>query len=326
MQNDNPGDFSTGTDIPPTPPSEGQVSSAFVSNPKKKGVNKKVLGVVIGIFFLLAGTVAGVFLVGQQQDIREKAGGGLTNTCKLCLQNAEDADECYPSPCLGHDSGGGVIPRPPGQKPKDDKVDTTQKGAVGTKCSTSSDCSGNSICSVDKCFACPSGASVKNGGCFNAAGIPMCGNPGQKVGDCNVPANTSGSQNCFLPSNSADTWCCSGLYDSDSKTCVSGTTSGGTSSTSQTQSGGGGGGGGGGGSKTPTTAPTAAPGTTVAPTNTPAPTNTGSGSGNQTSSPSPTQAGQSTPPPVPSTGTGWVTIATTLLGIIVVIGSVFLAL
>ncbi|TEU02744.1 hypothetical protein E3I18_00430, partial [Candidatus Woesebacteria bacterium] len=82
--------------VPPPPPiieeqkeGEADIPPVITTGEKPKGkVGKKVIATILGILFLVGGVSAGVILVQQQQDIREKAavingnggGGGTTPT------------------------------------------------------------------------------------------------------------------------------------------------------------------------------------------------------------------------------------------------------
>ncbi len=49
----------------------------------KKKANWKIIGAIIGIIVLSVGVIAGIFLVRQQQDIREKASGDCDNPASI---------------------------------------------------------------------------------------------------------------------------------------------------------------------------------------------------------------------------------------------------
>lgn len=67
----------------------------LANNQPKSKTNWKVVGALIGIIVLALGVIAGIFLVGQQQDIREKAA-----TNNQCVEQCPGSDgvlrNCHP--------------------------------------------------------------------------------------------------------------------------------------------------------------------------------------------------------------------------------------
>ncbi|MGB6838774.1 MAG: hypothetical protein WBD86_02415 [Microgenomates group bacterium] len=95
QQQDNgaPADSSVDTDIPPVITTAGA--------PKRK-FGKKTIATILGVLFLVGGIGAGVILVQQQQDIREKAAGGAE--CAGGVADGKYACSGY-STCVRCDNG-----------------------------------------------------------------------------------------------------------------------------------------------------------------------------------------------------------------------------
>lgn len=55
----------------------------LASNKVKGKTNWKIMGAIVGIIVLSVGVIAGIFLVRQQQDIREQAGGNCENPASI---------------------------------------------------------------------------------------------------------------------------------------------------------------------------------------------------------------------------------------------------
>ena len=72
--------------------------------PKKKFAGGKIIATILGLFLLVGGIGAGVFLVGQNQDIRERAGGCRDDS------DCDDGQTCNKfDRCEGGSGGGGGI-------------------------------------------------------------------------------------------------------------------------------------------------------------------------------------------------------------------------
>jgi hypothetical protein len=73
----------------------------LANNQPKGKTNWKVVGALIGIIVLALGVIAGIFLVGQQQDIREKASEN-----NQCLEQCPGSDgvlrNCHPPESSGN--------------------------------------------------------------------------------------------------------------------------------------------------------------------------------------------------------------------------------
>lgn len=69
-----------------------------LSSKKSSGTNWKVISAIIGIVVLSIGVIAGIFLVRQQQDIREKASGNCTDPKSIVKCPASDGNlySCNP--------------------------------------------------------------------------------------------------------------------------------------------------------------------------------------------------------------------------------------
>ena len=131
------------------------------STPKKKFAGGKVIATILGLFLLVGGIGAGVFLVGQNQDIREKAGRlqpqcatnpdcGPGEKCKSgkCVQEQQQP-QCTTNPDCG-----------PGEKCVNNKC-----VSLSAQCVTNPDCNSGEICNNSKCI--PAGNCQDNtGNCY----------------------------------------------------------------------------------------------------------------------------------------------------------------
>ena len=108
-------------------PSNDVVMPPIITTQKKKFAGGKVIATILGLFLLVGGLGAGIFLVGQNQDIREQA--GCYNTCMIELG---DEDECNYS-CGTNNTGGA------GGGTVNPDCDTNQQG----ECIDNSDNSGD---------------------------------------------------------------------------------------------------------------------------------------------------------------------------------------
>ena len=80
-------------------PSNDLVMSGVVGTtpPKKKFAGGKVIATILGLFLLVGGVGAGIFLTGQNQDIREKAytpTGSKLDTCGFVEVSFSESPEC----------------------------------------------------------------------------------------------------------------------------------------------------------------------------------------------------------------------------------------
>jgi len=88
--------FPSETDFPPPPPPAGVPEASdlppIISPPAKKFRGKKMVATILGVLLLVGSLGAGIILVKQQQDIREKA-EGITETIN-CITNPGDKGCC----------------------------------------------------------------------------------------------------------------------------------------------------------------------------------------------------------------------------------------
>lgn len=169
------------TDSGSAAPSNDVVMAPIVTTQKKKFAGGKVIATILGLFLLVGGVGAGIVLVNQNQNIQEKA---ASNSCTLCLNNVDNPDECYPSPCGGGNDGG--IIKPPshcecGVKPGGG-CKACDDGEV-VHCTP--DCSGKN-CGNDGC----------GGSCGTCSGTSICGGGGPGV--CGAPSGGCTSTNAIL--------------------------------------------------------------------------------------------------------------------------------
>jgi hypothetical protein len=229
-----------GSDLPPAPPivesagqeTGGSAAPAFdidssitpPSTPKKKFGGKKVIATILGVLVLIGGLGAGVILVQQQQDIRQRAamtpgdGGGGGGTATLTPTPTR-----VPTPPTGTSTPTGTPTAPP----------TNACVKAGGQCYTASSCgkvgrsavNGGSGCGNVEQVCCSSGAGatpttiptnscVKAGGecykapnCTFAVGKPavnggsgcedpnyICCQPGGTIGPTTTPSTAPSSQ------------------------------------------------------------------------------------------------------------------------------------
>jgi len=93
--------------VPPPPPiieeqkeGEADIPPVVTTGEKPKGkVGKKVIATILGILFLVGGVSAGVILVQQQQEIREKASCVSDGNCigpgEVCCNDSKFDSSCY---------------------------------------------------------------------------------------------------------------------------------------------------------------------------------------------------------------------------------------
>ena len=94
---------------PPFPPDAGSAAPSFdippvitPSQPKKKFGGKRVIATILGLLVLVGGLGAGVILLRQQQDIREKAAGGTcAGRCVVATVGCNSATETQSGTCPG---------------------------------------------------------------------------------------------------------------------------------------------------------------------------------------------------------------------------------
>ena len=79
----------TPTDSGSAAPSDDIVMPPVITTQKKKFAGGKVIATILGLFLLVGGLGAGIFLVGQNQNIEEQAGCYST-----CMNQIGDTDEC----------------------------------------------------------------------------------------------------------------------------------------------------------------------------------------------------------------------------------------
>ncbi len=173
------------TNLPPmihdqTPPTAGSaapnddlIMPAIVTTTtqKKKFAGGKIIATILGLFLLVGGIGAGVYLVGQNQDIREKAGSCAANPC---------------GPGLRCDGNGGCIPRdtPEGEEGNVESVDPPkdpwkeEDGGVPTIPSNQTSCTSDGGFWCAGCGGFCLDGSYQNGGCIQAQ-LDRCGETAQ---------------------------------------------------------------------------------------------------------------------------------------------------
>lgn len=150
-------------DTPPPPGSQGGGPPGDIPpvvsspKPKRKFGGKRLVATVLGILFLVGGIGAGVYLVQQQQDIREEA---YDTTYEDCLAAGNT-----PSECSGLASG--TEPTTPSFESYDCREDCFDFGGSAAECSAYPPCSGSD--EVDTCTSdsdCQIGRECRNGQCI----------------------------------------------------------------------------------------------------------------------------------------------------------------
>lgn len=160
--------------------------------PKKKFGGKRVIATILGLLVLVGGLGAGVILVRQQQDIREKA--AIPEPCNVCI-GGKCIKDASPPDCMasynqcsnpgGSCGGGGVC------TPNSQRNCTTSLGCPGKEgCTSSGQWDGRCFDIADNC---PAGPEAKV--------LPDCPST-----DCNLPTKPVGSIECKLANKA--TVCC----------------------------------------------------------------------------------------------------------------------
>ena len=95
-------DLSPDTSTGSAAPSDDIVMAPVITTQKKKFAGGKVIATILGLFLLVGGLGAGVLLVGQNQNIEERAGACSASPCGPGMQcagdnNGDGVGECVPS-------------------------------------------------------------------------------------------------------------------------------------------------------------------------------------------------------------------------------------
>ncbi|MFZ5932481.1 MAG: hypothetical protein ACOYT7_00105 [Patescibacteria group bacterium] len=217
-----PSDLPTDVAAPTTTPAAGSAPPPLdippvitpTGKPKGKFGGKKVIATILGLLVLVGGLGAGIILVKQQQDIREKA--AIAEPCKACVnrvcQQIASPPEC--SNTLNECTTVGAACGVP----------TICTPGAERDCKTSLNCPGKEQCTS---------SGTWGGTCYDIADncppmeeakeLPDCPNT-----DCNLPApKPAGAVDCKLPGTNRQTVCCptdKPLYNSETGRCVTTTT------------------------------------------------------------------------------------------------------
>ena len=144
----------TPTDSGSAAPSDDIVMPPVITTQKKKFAGGKVIATILGLFLLVGGLGAGIMLVGQQQDIRERAGSCANNPCGPGLE-CDGSGGCRPDGS-GDDYTGPVI-EPPDDPWQDPDGDGAYNPSDNGGCSSGDYHCGGSGAAYDFCIQASAG-------------------------------------------------------------------------------------------------------------------------------------------------------------------------
>ena len=161
---------------PPFPPDAGSAAPNFdippvitPGQPNKKFGGKRVIATILGLLVLVGGLGAGVILVRQQQDIRERAAGPVQTYCSAANQ-ANCPNGCTPSA-----SGGVCKPYCSSANNRDCTFGCTPNNSGGT-CKSAPAPAPTPYCSTNNNRDCTFGCTPNNsGGTCKSAPVPTGG-------------------------------------------------------------------------------------------------------------------------------------------------------
>jgi hypothetical protein len=180
------------------PPDSGSAAPSFdippvISQaPKSKGGGKRVIATILGLLVLVGGLGAGIVLVKQQQDIREKA---YETEC----EPGEKINCTTTSGCPGTKTCGTNFKFGSCVDKAGDNCPATCSPGTERNCTTSLGCPGKEGCTSNGTWG---------GTCFDIAdncpsSLPTCPNT-----DCNLPTKPAGAIDCKLTGTNTQTVCC----------------------------------------------------------------------------------------------------------------------
>ena len=180
---------------PTTPSPEGIITTS--GKPKKKG-RGRIVATILGILLLVGGIGAGIVLVQQQQDIRERASGQKCSSFSvpICEGRSVGADcsssnsfgltaSCKTTGSVGNDG----LPSC-GCSTQSENGDTTSttNGNTGRSCTADSDCNTNEVCFEGGCWDQGGTSCIVNGGCLEGIKDVCCSlSPGVADSTCRTP-------------------------------------------------------------------------------------------------------------------------------------------
>lgn len=141
--------------------------------PKKKFAGGKVIATILGLFVLVGGLGAGVYLTGQNQNIAEKASWEQDQRCEELRRCGQGCRQEYRSDCGGDDD---TPPPPPAATPTPPPAITAQCQNILAFTETWVALPGNTLSTLkvgDKVNFCVNG--VATGGSFNKAKFTING-------------------------------------------------------------------------------------------------------------------------------------------------------
>jgi Cys-rich repeat protein len=228
---------------PPPPPPPGMPPVVTPPKPKKKFGGKKLVATILGLLLLVGGVGAGVVLVQNNQDIRNRAYAPEGANCRS-NSDCGSGEVCQSGDCVRGTAP--KTPTPTDNGSKDNKKDgkTTTKGKAGDSCTSDSACDTGLVCLNGQCQEKVGNGCPINWTCDKVytegekctdvwpgsiqQSCKLMATSANYTGTCCIPPGTSSADQC-----TDDSQCSSGQVCMNGK-CVTTTTTPGSSLPSPT--------------------------------------------------------------------------------------------